>query len=185
MTVSPLQSADTPRAVALYEQAFPEAERRPSADWLRLNAEDERFSIFAIRDDEGFAGFISIWRFADFVYVEHFATLPERRGQGLGAQALRHLLNTLGTQPVVLEIEPPEDALALRRQHFYERCGLHLLPFSYEQPPYRPGGERLRLCMMATDVAYFSAHLDEAVRTLHRAVYGVEHENEHTDKLKQ
>ena len=81
-------------------------------------------------------GILLHWEEEGFSYVEHFATDPALRGQGLGARALE-LLNSRG-KSVVLEIDPPVDQISIRRQHFYERCGFVKNPFSHVHPPYRP-----------------------------------------------
>ena len=37
---------------------------------------------------------------------------------------------------VILEIDPPEDETARRRQGFYQRCGFTVNPFPHVHPPY-------------------------------------------------
>lgn len=46
--------------------------------------------------------------------------LPALRGQRYGSRALSMLPND---RPVILEIDPPVDEIAIRRKGFYERCG--------------------------------------------------------------
>lgn len=38
----------------------------------------------------------------------------------------------------VLEIDPPVDEIARRRQGFYQRCGFAVNPYPHVHPPYRP-----------------------------------------------
>ena len=47
--------------------------------------------------------------------------LPEMRGRGCGAQALSLLGERKKT--VILEIDPPNDEVSVRRKAFYERAG--------------------------------------------------------------
>ena len=60
------------------------------------------------------------WETPDFRYIEHFCILPALRGQRYGSRALSMLPND---RPVILEIDPPVDEIAIRRKAFYERCG--------------------------------------------------------------
>ena len=39
---------------------------------------------------------------------------------------------------MVLEIDPPVDEIARRRQGFYQRCGFAVNPYPHVHPPYRP-----------------------------------------------
>lgn len=109
----------------------------------------------------------------DFFYIEHFATLPHLRGKGIGASALKAFASVAQDRPIVLEVEPPQTETARRRVGFYRRAGFELLEIPYMQPPYRPGGEEVPLCLMSTDAAYALSHSARVVATLHREVYGV------------
>ena len=75
--------------LALYNTSFPADERRPVDSILSLiDNHDSPFNAYVIKADNGFAGFITTWDFDDMLYVEHFATNPELRGQGIGSEAL-------------------------------------------------------------------------------------------------
>ena len=82
-----------------------------------------------------------------FVYVEHFCILPELRGMGCGRRALE-LLQGMGKR-IVLEIDPPEDAIAVRRKGFYERCGFVANPYPHIHPPYHRGNGGHALVVMS------------------------------------
>ncbi len=81
-------------------------------------------------------GLLLYWEAEDFRYVEHFCVRPELRGRRYGAKALE-VLGRDG-KPVVLEIDPPVDEIARRRQGFYQRCGFAVNPYPHVHPPYRP-----------------------------------------------
>jgi GNAT superfamily N-acetyltransferase len=87
------------------------------------------------------------WETEHFLFLEHLATRPDKRGQGFGAAALE-LLKAKG-KPIVLEIEPPVDALTRRRLGFYERNGLVLNPYRHIQAKYHPGDDDLELKILS------------------------------------
>ena len=65
--------------------------------------------------------------------MEHFCVRPELRGRRYGAKALEELGRDGKT--VVLEIDPPVDDIARRRQGFYQRCGFAVNPYPHVHPP--------------------------------------------------
>ncbi len=156
----------------LYLSAFPKAERRETDEWRKMADEGaDGFRLCAIVRKERLAGLISYWDFSDFVYVEHFATLPEMRKQGIGSKTLEALLRETAPQPVVLEVELPETDEARRRIAFYERNGLSVVPQDYLQPPYRQGDEWLPLLLMSTDAAFADQRFDHIRHSIYAKVY--------------
>lgn len=176
LTFSPLHPAHPHlgAAATLYETAFPEAERRDTALWIDLMATSPHFHALAITTDGAFAGLITWWQLTDdFCYVEHFAIAPALRSAGIGGVALEQFVNERKGD-VVLEVELPTDEMPRRRIGFYSRHGLSLWTLPYHQPPYRPGGEWLDLCLMSTATEPAQDVADRLVKTLHQMVYGVE-----------
>ena len=169
----PLSSENYAHAVTLYEQAFPVEERRRSDEWIRFYEDKENFSIGSIENATGFVGFLSFWCFVDFVYIEHFATLPSCRGKGIGERILRQFIHDNSTRPIVLEVEPADSELSSRRIAFYERQGFALSSQTYVQPAYQQGGLSVPLCLMCTNSTFLSVNFANVVRTLHTMVYGV------------
>lgn len=165
-----LNDTELRQFAALYESAFPPEERRPTADELALD--DKRFTISLIEHQGRFAGFITVWHFDRFAYIEHFATLPKLRGCGIGSQTLAKLLATTD-KPIVLEVEPPTDALAKRRIAFYRRAGFAEMPQPYEQPPYHADAPAVPLRIMTTSRDTSDDFFDEIKRTLYAEVYKV------------
>lgn len=137
----------------LYIEAFPADERRPwqSTEELIVFADTHpEMKIRLITVDGKFAGLMIFWELDDSLrYIEHLATLPELRGQGLGKQLMDSLKDEGAS--ILLEVEPPVDELTRRRVNFYRRLGLELheaLP--YLQPPYAEGLEPVALGLMTT-----------------------------------
>ncbi len=159
---------DKRQFITLYESAFPANERRPTAQELALD--DPRFEMRTICHEDNFAGFITLWHFADFVYVEHFATLPELRGHGLGSRTLQTLRHE-SPKPIVLEVELPDNDTARRRIAFYKRMGFVEMPQAYRQPPYTPENDGLPLCIMTTANDTSDRFFDTIKSTLYCEVY--------------
>lgn len=175
----PLTTDYLDAAVELYEQAFPPAERRPTASWISLikgeaGPAGEAFLPFALLHDDAFCGFITAWQLDGFVYGEHFATLPTLRGHGLGGQGYEAFLKRFDGQPVVIEVEPPTTPITRRRIGFYERHGMTLLTsVPYRQPAYGPDLPSIPLCLMANlphEVEPMSGHV---IGQIYQRVYHV------------
>ena len=105
----------------LYMQSFPVHEQR-----LRERQEGvlghPEYHCDLLCQGETRVGLLMWWAGPGFRYVEHFAIAPQLRGQSWGSRALREFLAE--GDPVVLEIDPPEDPVSRRRKGFYEGLGL-------------------------------------------------------------
>ncbi|MBQ8507105.1 MAG: GNAT family N-acetyltransferase [Clostridia bacterium] len=141
-------------AMELYAQSFPHHEQRQAFSQAAIMA-DPAYHFYRIMDGDVFVGVILNWQADGFIYVEHFCIVPELRGCGYGRQALK-LLAGLG-KTVILEIDPPVDAVAVRRKHFYESVGYVENGFSHVHPPYHEGHKGHALVVMSCPHA-----LDEA-----------------------
>ena len=131
----------------IYEESFPEIERRT---FNNLCSAFERFTYInlqLIEETDKTIGFIIYWEFREFIYVEYFAISEELRGGGLGKKAF-HEFAKRQTKPIVLEVELPENDIAIRRIGFYERLGFILQQVEYIQPPYHPNMPDLPLLLM-------------------------------------
>lgn len=131
-------------AMALYRQSFPPHEQR----LIRSQEEILRNSAYhfdVISDDGTFIGMILYWEIAGFLYIEHFCILPEKRNRHYG----QRILGSLGGRPLILEIDPPSDAISVRRRGFYERCGFAENPYPHVHPPYHPGNPGHPLVVMS------------------------------------
>ena len=145
----------------LYTNSFPPDERRPIEQLRHIALNQSRFSIVGIfveqpplQPGNRFAGFISFWRFDDFIYVEHLATEPHLRGGGLGRELIEHLKALAANLPVILEVEPPVNDIASRRIAFYKRLGFTLHEdFPYIQPAYSPATQPIALNLMSHNLS--------------------------------
>jgi len=154
----------------LYESAFPEKERR---DWEKLldmieNTPD--MSLQLIEADTQVIGFLVLWSLEDWSFLEYFAIDPEHRGKNYGAQVMQHLMDLNHTK-LILEVEPPKTDDAARRIHFYERSGLHCLPFNYLQPFYSNPEQSYPMLLMSNAVKKEEAYFTEVISLIKRHVY--------------
>lgn len=67
-------------AKALYEEAFPVLERRDDLEQARI-MKNPAYHFDFITDEDGFVGIMLYWETDSFVYLEHFAILPELRSK--------------------------------------------------------------------------------------------------------
>lgn len=166
--------ADTPECQfvrTLYESAFPVDERRNFSDVVRLSRQNRAFDIKLIYDKNSPVGFMTLWTWADWRYIEHFAIDDTCRGRGVGTEVLWHLLHENDT-PVVLEVELPCGEWSRKRIGFYIRLGFVLhADFPYIQPAYEIGRNSLPMHLM-TWGADGTFDLNAVVRRLYREVYG-------------
>lgn len=113
---------------SLYIAAFPSAERKPF--WLiQLKHWQKKADIWAIENDEEFAGFAITMKNEDLVLLDYFAVSGEKRGLGLGGKSLKLLKDRYKGKRFFLEIENTEAEAdngeeRRRRKQFYLNNGM-------------------------------------------------------------
>lgn len=133
---------------ALYESAFPVQERREWRGLLSLIAENCDMHLDLVTDGDQPVAFVIWWNIEGWMFIEHFAVSSTERGKNYGSRIMIHYIE-LAKNLMILEVEPPLTDDAQRRIRFYERLGLYLLDFKYEQPSYREKGVFYPLCLMS------------------------------------
>ena len=132
-------------AWALYEASFPDCERWDGTGYDRAFG-DPHFEADGIWRGDEFIGILFHWNAGDYRYVEHLAVSPRLRGQNMGSKALAAFCQG---RRVILEIDPPEDEISVRRQHFYQRLGFVANPYAYIHPSFRRPFHPHRLVLMS------------------------------------
>ncbi|MDR2121359.1 MAG: GNAT family N-acetyltransferase [Tannerella sp.] len=162
----------------IYETSFPSDERRHFDDVVRIAETEPEFSSDIYTEDGDVLGFILSWHFSFFLYVEHFAICRNMRGKGYGKTIFADFL-TRADQPVVLEVQLPEDDTSRRRICFYESFGSTRSTFPYLQPPYSPDKHPVPLSLMSFGNLDLNRKKQfDAVRdVLYSKVYGVKTDN--------
>lgn len=132
----------------LYNLSFPPSERRPWNSVLALlDKGDLTIEVFYAKG--AFAGFLSWWHLPGFIYIEHFAVMPDLRNQGVGGDYLDRFIKEHSDKPIILEAEPPHSSImASRRLNFYQRHGFAPYKTYYIQPPYSAGLPPVHLWLM-------------------------------------
>ena len=112
----------------LYEEAFPEQEKKPLQVMEKL-AEDGRMEILAMVEDDEFVGLAVNMLSGNRGLLDYYAIAPEKRNGGYGSRGLEILLAHFEGKKYIFEIET-QDAQAenaqdrKRRKAFYLRNGL-------------------------------------------------------------
>lgn len=150
-------------------QSFPPNEKRDFAGQQRLLLHP-CYSLFTAAENQKLLGIIAAWNFPSFRYIEHFAISPACRNLGLGSQMLGQFMSQ-SEKPVVLEVEPPDGALSVRRIGFYQRNGFALHSFPYRQPPLNKGDDFTPLLLMSTHSALSQEQFIRVRDTLYQEVY--------------
>lgn len=131
--------------------------------------DDGRFHVGLAMENGAVTGFVTYWNLGRFNYIEHLAVDTPARHRGTGS-ALVEQVKALGL-PVLLEVEPPVDAVTVARVDFYRRLGFELWrEVDYLQPPYSPGKPAVPLCIMTT-AGMTLADVQAAIAVLHAQVY--------------
>lgn len=131
----------------ILDQSFDPSLHR-SYDRQKKLTDNPLFNIVTKEKEGKTLGFITYWDFDSFIYAEHLAVDEALRGNGLGAELVKEVLN-LG-KPLILEVEPPETEIDKRRVKFYERLGLIFHNYEYYQPPYDKKFDFEKLFVMAS-----------------------------------
>jgi ribosomal protein S18 acetylase RimI-like enzyme len=160
----------------IYETSFPADERRHFDDVLRIAESKPAFCGDIYKDDGDVVGFILSWRFPFFRYAEHFAVHCDIRGKGYGRTMFADFMKRAG-QPVVLEVQRPEDETSRRRIRFYESFGLIRSSIPYLQPPYSPDKHPVPLSLMSFGIDLEKRFI-EVRNTLYSEVYGVKEDKQ-------
>ncbi len=129
-----------------FDATFPVSEHRSLASMKRLCLAGEAYHPLVFCSNDEYIAVMWYWSTPNFVYLEHFAVRPDKRGQGLGEALLTQFL---AEHPALaLHVETPDSSSKWRRVHFYERHDLILnsMVFHYPVDQYTP--EPLDLSLM-------------------------------------
>ena len=153
----------------LYINSFPAHERREFYELVNQLSKPN-FRIFRVAHISVIVGFISVWDFIDFTFVEHFAVSPKHRGLGLGTQVMNTLIGR-EEKPIVLEVEPPIDELSAKRVKFYSKFGFVILPQVYIQPSYSSNKPAVEMRLMPNYLAASAEWINQCINTITCNVY--------------
>ena len=115
--ITDAEDKDFQKLMELYQEAFPEEERRDLAQLGAMLQAEQRMSFNAVECDGSLAGLFVYWDFGTFYYLEHLAVYPDMRNKKIGQQVLDWIKGNLqGLR--LLEVERAETEMAIRRVHY-------------------------------------------------------------------
>ena len=128
-------SKDFSTVMALYQEAFPENERRPLAPFL--DGSEEGGEVVAFYDGERFCGFFCLLTYWDITHILYFAVEASLRGRGYGTEALGLVAKYKEGNRILADLEalvPKAENLLQRqkRKDFYLRNGYVRSLVSYD-----------------------------------------------------
>lgn len=106
------------------------------------------YKILTVGELQDLLGFIAVWEFDNFVFLEHFAVSCNHRNKGLGNKILTQLQNYV-EKKIILEVEYPETVESKRRIEFYNRNGFEVFDFGYIMPAYSKQHKDVPLLLMS------------------------------------
>ncbi len=178
-----INETDFPEIYRIMQASFSDDEYRPYDEQLALFEEPE-YRIYYMpaigmervgnhstgNSTMHAAGFLAVWEFESFTYIEHFAVDPVLRNSGSGSAMLQELVRKYQKQ-ICLEVELPEDELTRRRIGFYERNGFVFNEYPYIQPPISKGKLPVPLRVMTYGKGITRQAFEEMRKVLYRRVY--------------
>jgi GNAT superfamily N-acetyltransferase len=160
---------ETEHIKSLYLSAFPPEVRREYNELIK-QIYFENCVVNLIYVNQKIAGFIILWSFNEFVFIEHFAIESGLRGQGIGEKVLEWIRKNFN-KTGILETEPPLDEISSRRVNFYLRNGFYLLERHYLQPSYGGIKPEVEMKLMGTSTKISDKKLDEYIQQIREKVY--------------
>lgn len=158
------------KLTGLYAEAFPPEERRELRQLKELIQTEPAMYFNSVECDGELAGLFVYWDFHTFYYLEHLAVFAGMRNKKIGQQILDWVKDHLkGIR--LLEVEPAEAEMAIRRINYYQRNGYQILDKTYLQPPYSEGGDDFPLWIMGNEVGQPAEVLTSQIGLIRDRVY--------------
>lgn len=166
MKLSVVARGELPDIYESMRKNFIRDELRDYADVERLHG-NGKYTLYHIEEDGVRKGFVGVWLFDGFVFLEYLVVYEPFRNGGTGGRLVELIQQTYGK--VILEAELPVEPMQVRRLGFYKRHGMCVNPQAYRQPPYRQGesGCALHLLSYPTPLPDFT----EKVTLIYKEVY--------------
>lgn len=180
--------------VLMYEEAFPAAERKPTAVLRRMLTDPQFWFLLATADGQP-VGFAIVCRFrrSEAAMLEYMAVRPEMRGHGYGRALFAEIAGPVAGPPRVLlmevesdRVDSPERSARSRRKQFYRSLGAReLAGLRWLMPPViaavPPPMELLALGPLAATVSKREVRLWLA--SIYVEVYGQSEQDPRIDEM--
>lgn len=169
LSFSSISLPDYPFIRSLYEYAFPVYERRKWEQLLSVLSL-KNMQVMVAKQDDTSIGFAIYWQIHGWYFLEHLAVHPDYEGKGFGSEMMQWLLEQSGNQ-LLLETELPTDEVSTRRIRFYQKLGLQIAPFFYQQPPYRRGETTPAMHIMSAPIISKEAVFNQITIAIRQQVF--------------
>jgi len=162
-------SQEFKEAWKIYESSFPLDEKRTFEVQKKI-LRNNLYDFFAVKKNDTLVAIITVWRFQEFLFIEHLAVIDFLRGKGVGTDLLKEYLSKTN-EKIVLEVELPNTETATKRINFYEKIGFKLNSFNYIQPPYGKEKNHVPMILMSYPQTITELEFILIRDKLHRFVY--------------
>jgi ribosomal protein S18 acetylase RimI-like enzyme len=161
------------KAMEIYESSFPVEEKRPYEKHLQLVRGNDSYHFYAATEGEMLIGIVILWKLEGFIYLDYLATLSNARNKGYGKRIVEQV-KEIFNEPIILEVELPDNDLSQRRIGFYTRLGFHLLNFHYFMPKYNNPKEKFPMLLMSFPYAIEQVDYEHVIMEIHTNAYNVD-----------
>lgn len=166
-----MQNHEFDTVFELMLEAFPSSEHRTKQAQQDLLSRPE-YQIYVAELEGKIRGFLALWCFDDFLFLEHLATDATVRNKGIGRSFLE-TVQKKADRRIILEVEPPKDEITRRRIGFYERNGFTFNDYPYVQPSMAKDRPAIPLHLMSTGGPLTPEEFRFFRDQLYRSVYGI------------
>ena len=130
----------------------------------------ENYAVYLAKDGAKTIAFLAVWEFLDFIFLEHFAVDKSYRGKGIGSEMLTNLAS-IYDKPICLEVELPDNQIAINRIEFYKKNGYFYNEYEYYQPPISRGKNPVPLRIVSYKKPLDKLEFVAVKDTLYKLVY--------------
>jgi len=164
-------SKEFKEAWKIYKSSFSSDETRSLKSQLKL-MKNRLYNFFIVFDNDLLVAIITGWNFNNFLFVEHFAIREELRGKGMGTRLLKEYISK-NKQKIILEVERPDNEVAIKRIRFYEKIGFKLNKYDYIQPSYGKNKSPVPMFLMTYPENINESEFSSIRRKIYKVVYGI------------
>lgn len=164
----------------IYENSFPENERRSIENIERQIDSNNDYNFFVVLDNDFPVGMAVVWVIERrFIYIEHLAIAEDRRSVGIGSKAMKLLMDK-SPFPIIIEVEKKTLDMTgeqvkncERRLDFYRQFGFKLSEGEYIQPPYSKTLQPVPMNLMELDGNLLETDFEGVKKAIYKTVYKV------------
>ncbi len=166
-------------AIEIYNNSFPDKERRPLNDLKDNIKENEK--LFIGKYNDSIIMFSMIWEIenTDYLFLDYIAVKKEYRNKKIGTVFLKNIFNIFKNyNSIIFEIENPEEgenkSQRIRRINFYRKLGAQeLTGFKYFLPPRNGKSERMLLMILSRniDITVNGREIENILSLIYKHIY--------------